>query len=98
LSLPKTIVMTLPSNVLKQLETPEWQSQSTALHEASSLSEMVCIGLQLGLMLARWLLEEALERRAQAPLEWSNCPSCGQRLTSKGWQSRQLQTLVGRIT
>jgi len=89
--------MTLPSNVLTKLATPQWQEQSAALQSAVSLSALVCQVLQMGLMLARWLLEAELERRAQEPCEWSSCPSCGHRLNSKGWQSRQLQTLVGQI-
>ena len=67
--------MTLPSNVLNKLETAPWQEQSAAFHSASSLSELVCRVLQLGLMLAHWLLEAELERRAQEPCEWSHCPS-----------------------
>lgn len=89
--------MTLPSTVLNKLATPPWQEHSAALHSAASLSEMVCQVLKMGLMLARWLLEAELERRAQEPCEWSSCPSCGHRLNSKGWQSRQVQTLVGQI-
>jgi len=89
--------MTLPSTVLNKLETAPWQEESAAFHRASSLSELVCRVLQLGLMLARWLLEAELERRAQEPCEWSPCPNCGHRLNSKGWQSRQVQTLVGQI-
>jgi hypothetical protein len=89
--------MTLPSNVLTKLETAEWQKYSAALQAASGLSAMVCCVLQMGLMLARWLLEGELERRAQEPQEWSACPTCGHRLNSKGWQPRQVQTLVGQV-
>lgn len=90
--------MTLPSNVLPKLETAEWQEHSAKLQAASSLSAMVCCVLQMGLMLARWLLEGELERRAQAPCEWSACPNCSHRLNSKGWQPRQIQTLVGLVS
>jgi len=93
----KQTAMTLPSNVLFKLDTPPWQERIAALPSASSLSEWVCQVLQMGLMLARWLLEAELDRRAQAPCEWSNCSTCGHRLNSKGWQSRQVQTLVGQI-
>lgn len=93
----KQTAMTLPSNVLLKLDTPLWQERIAALQSASSLSELVCQVLQMGLMLARWLLEAELDRRAQAPCEWWNCSACGHRLNSKGWQSRQVQTLVGQI-
>ncbi len=58
---------------------------------------MVMVALQVGLMVARWLLESALKRRAQAPEAWPNCPHCGSRLHSKGLQRRQMQTSVGAI-
>jgi hypothetical protein len=89
--------MTLPSKVLPKLDTASWEEQRATLQAASSLSAMVCCVLQMGLLLARWLLEAELERRAHEPCEWSNCPTCGHRLNSKGWQSRQVQTLVGQI-
>ncbi|MEM1279437.1 MAG: hypothetical protein AAGG53_05295 [Cyanobacteria bacterium P01_H01_bin.152] len=89
--------MTLPSNVLTKLDTPQWQEHIIELQAAPTLSEMVYRGLQMGLLLARWLLEGELERRAQGPIVWSTCPRCGHRLNSKGWQSRQLQTLIGGL-
>lgn len=58
---------------------------------------MVLIALNLGLMLARWMLEGELERRAQEKSPWPLCVTCGKRLHSKGWEPRQMQTLVGNI-
>ncbi|PZU96830.1 MAG: hypothetical protein DCF32_21385 [Leptolyngbya sp.] len=58
---------------------------------------MVMVALDVGLMVARWLLETELEHRAQAPQTWPTCPHCGRRLHSKGFQRRQMQTLVGAI-
>jgi hypothetical protein len=58
---------------------------------------MVYAALQLGLMLARWLLETELSARASTLEPWSLCPTCGHRLQLKGWYPRQMQTLVGPI-
>ena len=89
--------MTVPSKLPALLSCPEFQDQAEALKVSASLSQMVCIVLQMGLLFARWLLEDELARRAQEPVVWSVCPSCGHRLHSKGWQGRQMQTLVGEI-
>ena len=78
-------------------DSPEWSEQSEALQAASRLPEMVLVALSLGLMLARWMLEGELERRAQGKSPWPNCVTCGKRLHSKGWEPRQIQTLVGNI-
>ena len=78
-------------------DSPEWTAQSEALKAASRLPEMVLIALNLGLLLARWLLEGELERRAKEKLPWPHCASCGKRLHSKGWEARQMQTLVGQV-
>lgn len=78
-------------------DSPEWTEQSEALKTASRLPQMVLIALNLGLMLARWMLEGELERRAQEKSPWPLCVTCGKRLHSKGWEPRQMQTLVGNI-
>ena len=78
-------------------DSPEWSEQTEALKAASSLPQMVLMALNLGLMLARWLLEGELERRGAEKSPWPPCVSCGKRLHSKGWETRQIQTLVGHI-
>ena len=47
--------------------------------------------------MARCLVEQELENRAQAPTEWPACPHCGRRLHSKGFQPRQMMTWLGVI-
>lgn len=89
--------MSLTSRVTMWLEQAEFQVQISALKSASKLPQMVCIAMQLGLMLACRVLEAELSERADKPQEWPACKSCGKRLHSKGWQSRQIQTLVGNI-
>ena len=77
--------------------SPEWAEQGEALKAASSLAQMVLIALNLGLILARWMLEGELERRAKEKSPWPLCVTCGKRLHSKGWEARQMQTLVGQV-
>lgn len=89
--------MTLTPTFPDLIASAEYQEQAKALQAAPSLSQMVCIVVQMGLFLARWLLEAELSRRAQEPVEWSTCSACGHRLHSKGWQVRQMQTRVGEI-
>jgi hypothetical protein len=90
--------MSIAPRLSEWLEQPERQAHLAALTAATTLPEMVLVALQVGLMVARWVLETELTGRAQAPQEWPNCPHCGSRLHSKGFQSRQMQTLVGSIT
>jgi tRNA(Ile2) C34 agmatinyltransferase TiaS len=89
--------MSVSLNLVTWLESTEWQERWESLKSASSLAQMVGIALQMGLMLARWLLEDELARRAEERRKWPLCPTCGKRMTSKGWQGRQMQTLVGVI-
>lgn len=78
-------------------DSPEWIEQTEALKTADRLPQMVLIALNLGLLLARWMLEGELERRAQGKSPWPDCVICGKRLHSKGWEARQMQTLVGQV-
>lgn len=78
-------------------ETPEWTTQCEKLQSESSLAGMVWAALQMGLWLARLVLEGELTRRAEEPMKWKCCQKCGHKLQSKGWQKRQIETLVGRI-
>lgn len=89
--------MTLTSQLPAVLAHNEFLEQAEALKVATSLSQMVHIVLQMGLFLARWLLEDELSRRAKKVFVWPMCTTCGTRLHSKGWESRQMQTLVGDI-
>lgn len=79
------------------LEQPDSEARLATLSTATPLPAMVTVALQVALMVARWLLETELNRRAQVPQEWPNCPHCGSQLHSKGFQLRQMQTLVGAI-
>ena len=95
---PKNLLtMSIAPQLSEWLEHPAQQAQLSALSAATTLPEMVLLALQLGLGLARWLLERDLTRRGEAAQSWGTCPHCGHRLHSKGFQRRQLQTLVGPI-
>lgn len=89
--------MSIAPRLSDWLEQPESKDRLAALSAAMTLPGMVMVALQVGLMVARWLLETELTRRAQAPSDWPTCPHCGSRLHSKGFQRRQMQTLVGAI-
>lgn len=89
--------MSIAPRLADWLEQPDCQTRLSALSAAMTLPAMVKVALQVGLMVARWLLETELKCRAQAPQAWPNCPHCGSRLHSKGFQQRQMQTLVGAI-
>jgi hypothetical protein len=90
--------MIVPSIPPLCLDQEAWIQRSAELEAAKSLSAMVWIALQMGLVVARGLLEQNLRQRAEALVAWGHCPHCERRLQSKGWQARTLQTLVGQIT
>ena len=75
----------------------EWLEQCQSLRDAASLPAMVWVALQMGLWLARSVLEAELKRRSNLPLEWPKCQECGRKMQSKGWRTRQINTLVGNI-
>ena len=78
-------------------EQPEWHQQTKQLESATHLTALVWIALQMGLLLARLVLETELNERGQAKTEWSCCSRCGIRLRSHGYRRRQVTTLVGDI-
>jgi hypothetical protein len=89
--------MSITHQLSEKLEQPELQGRFLSLSTAPTLAGMVLVALEVGLMMARWVLENELARRAEAPQVWPHCPHCGSRLHSKGFQLRQMETLVGAI-
>lgn len=75
----------------------EWQQTCANLSETSSLSALVVGAWQIGIELARSLVESQLQQPAAVPTDWGKCPNCGSQLHSKGLQQRQVPTLVGTI-
>ena len=51
----------------------------------------------LARVLAQHIVEYVLAERAQRPIAWPPCPTCGTLLRSKGLAQRQLTSLVGPI-
>ena len=74
-----------------------WQELCQQLQDKTSLTALVLVAWQMGLHFARAVLEAQLQQRAQAKIPWETCPSCQQRLTSKGWAKRRILTLVGWV-
>lgn len=75
----------------------QWQHLCEQLQSKTSLTALVLVVWQMGLYFARAVLEAQLHQRAQSPVHWGVCPSCQQRLTSKGWAKRRILTLVGWV-
>ncbi len=78
-------------------EDPTWQNHCQTLRNATSLMALVWISWQMGLWLAREVIQQQLHERAQAPTQWPTCSKCGKRLHSKGFRDRQILTRVGWI-
>ena len=81
-------------------ESPEplaWSGLLDQLQKSQTLATLVIAAWQMGLHIARILVEQQLNERAQQPTSWDACPVCGHRLHSKGFASRQMLTLVGRV-
>ncbi len=68
-----------------------------AVQTAATLPALIRAAWRLGLALAVQVVQETLRQRAQAPTRWPHCPACGKRLRSKGFQARQLLTLLGVV-
>lgn len=75
----------------------EWQQLCQDLQQALNFSALIWVALQMGLWLARQVAQQELHRRSQQPLAWPQCPECGHQFHSKGWRSRQMQTLIGTL-
>ena len=74
-----------------------WQQLCKRLQSVSSLSAIVLTARQMGLWLARVIVEQQLHKRAVASTGWSTCIVCSARLVSKGFVKRQMLTLVGKV-
>jgi hypothetical protein len=96
LSNNKVTIMIASLELLCQAH-PEWEQYCKQMAEAEHLSAMVWVALQMGLFIARRLVEQELGHRAARPTDWGNCPKCDSRLHAKGWQGRSMQTVVGKI-
>lgn len=88
-------MLTLVAQLLP--ERADWQPTCAQLSQATSLTALVVKARQIGMEIARCLVESQLQQRAAAPTDWGRCPKCSSPLRSKGRQQRQVQTLVGEV-
>lgn len=78
-------------------QDPIWQQLCQKLEATVSLPALVLMAWQMGLFIARAIVEQQLDERAQVQEQWSCCSVCGTRLVSKGFVKRQILTLVGSV-
>jgi hypothetical protein len=79
------------------LENLEWQFLSEKLQASETLAKIVLTAWQMGLWLAKILVEQQLAERAHQSTSLGNCAKCGSRLQSKGFVNRRMLTLVGWV-
>lgn len=79
------------------LQDPIWQQLCQKLQSTVSLPALVLIAWQMGLFIARSIVEQQLVERAQVQEQWSCCPGCSTTLVSKGFVKRKILTLVGWV-
>ena len=70
----------------------EWTSNCEQLRQATTLPELVWLGLQLGVLFARLAVEQELNNRAIEPTNWHQCTGCQKQICSKGFRPRQMST------
>lgn len=78
-------------------ESQQWQQLCKKLELTVSLTALVLTAWQMGLLIAKAIVEQQLAERAQIPTQWTRCSTCGTPLHSKGFVKRQMLTLVGPV-
>lgn len=78
--------------ILEQI--PIDQALFVKFHKSRTLSKLILTALQLGLALARYMVESELEKRSKITSKWETCPQCGSRIESKGFRPRSIFTLL----
>lgn len=74
-----------------------WQQLCEKLRASLTLVALVLNAWQMGLWVAKVVVEQQLAKRSRAPDAFGNCSVYGTSLVSKGFVSRQLLTLVGVV-
>lgn len=75
----------------------DWQRLCKTFQTKVTLPTLVLAAWQMGLWLARLIVEQQLQERATMPIEWDACSVCATRLVSKGFVNRRILTLVGWV-
>ena len=78
-------------------DDPAVQQLLRTIEEAHTLTQLILAVWPLARVLARHLVEYVLAERAQRPIAWPPCPTCGTSLRSKGFARRELTSLFGPI-
>ena len=78
-------------------DDPSVQQLLRTIDEAHTLTQLILAVWPLARVLARHIIESVLAERAQQPIAWPPCPTCGTALRSKGFAPRQLTSLFGPI-
>ena len=75
-------------------DDPSVQELLTTIEKAQTLTQLVLAVWPLARVLARHVVESVLAERAQWPIAWPPCPSCGTALRSKGFAQRRAHESV----
>ena len=78
-------------------DDPSMQQLLSTIEEAQTLTQLLLAVWPLARVLALHIVEYVLAERAQRPLPWPPCPTCGTSLRSKGFAQRQLTSLFGPL-
>src|SRR5919109_2946479 len=78
-------------------DDPAVQQLLRTIEEAHTLTQLVMAVWPLARVLALHIVESVLAERAQLPIAWPPCPTCGTPLRSKGFAQRELTSLLGPI-
>ena len=70
---------------------------STELNNSLTLTETILCALKYSLLFSVMIVEETLNRRAKPMDERRVCPECGTKLDSKGFEPRQIRSIIGVI-
>jgi hypothetical protein len=78
-------------------DDPCVQQLLKTIEEAQTLAQLILAVWPLARVLALHVVESVLAERAQRPLAWPPCPTCGAPLRRKGFAQRQLTSLFGPL-
>jgi len=78
-------------------DDPAVQQLLCMIEEAHTLTQLLLAVWPLARVMAQHIVEYGLAERAQQPIAWPLCPTCGISLRSKGFAQRQLLSLVGPL-
>jgi hypothetical protein len=81
----------------RRYDDPAVQQLLRPIEEAHTLTQLLLAVWPVARILTLHIVESGLTARAQRPLAWPPCPTCGTLLRSKGFAQRQLMRLFGPI-